>query len=101
MAIFATTGAEGLRHESVETDEETFPEKGEDDEEAGTDANGTDGFGAVGEAAHHHGVDDDHAHPADLREDERKSELKRGSEFAAEDGKEGHGEELLVLSRQH
>ena len=90
MAIFAAAGAEGLGDEGVEADEEAFAKEGEDDEEAGADADGADGFGGVRETADHHGVHDDHAHPADFGEDERKGEAKSGAEFAAEDGEEGH-----------
>ena len=91
VAVFALASAEGLGDEGVEADEEAFAEEGEDEEEAGADADGADGFGAVGETADHHGVDDDHAHPADFGEDERKGEAERGTEFVAEDGEEGHG----------
>ena len=38
--------------------------------------------------ADHDGVDDAHEHPADLREDERESEVEHGTDFAAD----GHGE---------
>ena len=92
VAVFAMAGAEGLRDEGVQADEKAFAEEGEDDEEAGGDADGADGFGGIGKAADHHGVHDDHAHPADFGEDERKSEAEGGAKFAAEDGEEGHGE---------
>ena len=91
VAVLAVTGTESLRNEGVQTDEEAFAKEGEDDEDAGTDADGTDGFGTVGETANHHGIDDYHAHPADFREDERKGEMKGGAEFVAEDAEEGHG----------
>jgi len=48
-------GAEGLGDQGVEADEEAFTEKGEDDEDAGADADGTDGLGAIWKAADHHG----------------------------------------------
>jgi hypothetical protein len=92
VAIFALASTEGLGHEGVQANEETFTEKGEDDEEAGADADGADGFGAVGKTADHHGVNDGHAHPADFGEDERESEAEGGTEFVAENGEEGHGE---------
>jgi len=66
VAVFAMAGTEGLGDEGVEADEKTLTEKGKDDEDAGADADGANGLGAVGEAADHHGVHDDHAHPADL-----------------------------------
>ena len=91
VAIFAAAGAEGLGDERVQADKEAFTEKGEDDEDAGGDADGADGFGAVRKAADHHGVYDDHAHPTDFGEDEREGQVKSGAKFAAEDGEEGHG----------
>lgn len=93
MAVFAAARAEGLRDESIETDEDAFAEKSEDDEEARTNADGTDGFGAVRQATDHHGVNDHHAHPADFGKDEGQGQMESGTEFAAEDGNEsGHGE---------
>jgi len=80
-----------LRDERVQADEEALAEEGEDDEDTGRDADRTDGFCAVGETTDHHGVHDDHAHPADFGEDERKSKAESRAEFGAEDGKEGHG----------
>ena len=77
-------GAKGLGDKGVEADEETFTKEGEDDEENGDEADGADGLGAVGKAADHHGVHDDHAHPADFGEDEREGEAQGGAEFAAE-----------------
>ena len=91
VAIFATTGAKGLRDESVEADEQTFSAEGEDDEEAGADADGGDGFGAAGEATDHDGVNDVHAHPAEFGEDERKGEAQSGAQLGAEFGEAGHG----------
>ena len=91
VAVFAMAGAEGLGDEGVQADEQAFTKEGEDDEEAGADADGADGFGAVGETTDHHGVHDDHAHPADFGEDERKGEEQGGAKFVAEDGEEGHG----------
>ena len=44
---------------------------------------GAHGGGGVGEAADHHGVDDAHAHPADLGEDEGEREAQHGAEFGA------------------
>jgi len=92
MTIFAMAGTEGLRDQGIESNENSFGEKGKDDEETGSDADGADGLGGVGEAPDHHGVDDHHTHPADLGEDEREGEAEGGSKFAAEDGDEGHGQ---------
>lgn len=91
VAVFAMTGAKGLGDQGVQTDEDAFAKESKDNEEAGTDADGTNGFGAVGEAADHHGVDDDHAHPADFGEDKREGEMQGGTEFGTEDWEEGHG----------
>ena len=91
VAVFAAARSEGLGDQGVEADEEAFAEEGEHDEKTGGDADGPDGFGGVGKAADHHGIDEHHAHPADFGEDERKSEAQSGAEFAAEGGEEGHG----------
>ena len=90
VAVFAMTCAERLGDEGVQADKDAFAKESEDDEQAGGDADGTNGFGAVREAADHHSVDDDHAHPADFGEDERESETKGGAELVAEDRHEGH-----------
>jgi hypothetical protein len=90
MAVLAVARAEGLGDQGVEADEKTFAEKGEDDEDAGADADGADGLGAIWEAADHHGVHDHHAHPAKFGEDEREGEAERGREFAAEWRKREH-----------
>ena len=92
VAVFAVAGAESLRDERVESDKDTFPEESEHDEKAGRDANGSDGLGGIREPADHHGVDNDHAHPADFGENERESEAKGRAEFAPKDGEKGHEE---------
>jgi len=92
VAILAATRAKSLRDQGVEADEDALAKEGEDDEEAGADANRADGLGTVGESADHHGVDDHHAHPPDFGEDEGKGEVEGGAKFAAEDREEGgHG----------
>ena len=93
VAVFAASGSEGLRDESVEADQEAFTKKGEDQEEAGADTDGSDGLGAVGEPADHHSVNDDHAHPTDFGEDEWEGEAERGAEFGTKGVKEGHREQ--------
>ena len=60
MAVFAMTCAERLRDQGIEANKNAFTKKGENDEQARRDADGADGFGAVGESADHHGIDDDH-----------------------------------------
>ena len=92
VAVFAAACAKGLGDERVQADEKPFAEEGKDDEDAGADAYCSDSFSTVGEAADHHGVDDDHAHPADFREDKGQGEAKRGTKFGTEDGEEGHGD---------
>lgn len=93
MAVFTTARAERLRDKRVQADQDAFTEKGEDDEEAGSNADSADGFCRVREAANHHGVHDDHAHPADFGQDERESEAQSGAKFAPKDGGEGHEHE--------
>jgi len=98
VAILAATRAEGLGDESVEANHEAFAEEGEYEEETGADADGADGLGAVREAADHHGVNDDHAHPADFGEDERKGEVQGWPEFGAEGAEKGHRKSLQVAA---
>jgi hypothetical protein len=81
--VFGAAGAEGLGDQSVEPDEEPFAEEREDEEEAGADADGSDGLGAVGEAADHHGVDDGHADPTDFGEDKREGQMQSGAKLGA------------------
>ena len=92
-AVFTSSRAEGLGDQRIEPDEETFAEEGEDEKQAGADADGGDGLGAVGEAADHHGVHDGHTDPADFGEDERDDEVKSGAKLGA---KSGPGEHRLV-----
>ena len=91
-AVFGVARAEGLRDESVEADEEAFTKESEDEEEAGADADGGDGLGAVGKAADKHGVFDGHADPADFGEDEGNGEVQSGAKFGAQSGPGEHGE---------
>jgi hypothetical protein len=92
VAIFAMACAEGLGDEGVEANHETFTKESEDDEETGADTDGANGFGAVGKASNHHGVDDDHAHPAEFSEHQRKGEVEGGAEFGAKCGEREHEE---------
>lgn len=82
-AVFGAAGTEGLGDQGVEADEEALAEEGENQEEAGTDADGGDGLGAVGEAADEHGVFDDHADPADFGQDERDGQVEGGAKLGA------------------
>ena len=90
-AVVAAAGAEGLRDQGVEADEQAFAEEGEDKKQAGADADGCDGLGAVWEAANEHGVFDGHADPADFGEDERDGQVKGGAQFGADGGPGEHG----------
>lgn len=76
--------------EGVEADEQALAEKDEYQEEAGTDADGGDRLGAVGQAADKHGVFDGHADPADFGEDKRDGEVKGGAKLGAKSGPGEH-----------
>ena len=84
MAVFALSGAEGLRDQGVETDQQTFAEKRQHNKDVGAEADCAHGDGAVRKLADHHGVHDGHAHPAEFGEDERKREVNRWAQFARE-----------------
>jgi hypothetical protein len=90
-AVFRATGAEGLGDQGVEANEETFAKEGEDEEQAGADADGGYGLSAVGEAANHHGVHDGHADPADFGQNERQGQVESGAKLGAKGGPEEHG----------
>ncbi len=90
VAVVRTAGAEGLGDEGVQADEESFAEKDEDEIEAGGNADGGDGLGAVSKAADHHGVLDGHGDPANLGQDKWESEIQRGSQLGAEGGPGEH-----------
>ena len=79
MAVFALAGAEGLRDEGVETDKQAAAEEAEDVDEDAAEADGGDGYRAVGKTADHHGVDDGHGHPAEFGEDEREGQAQSGA----------------------
>ena len=83
MAIFALACSKGLRHKRVQTDEKSTAEESQHMNENASQADGSDGRGAVGKPANHHGVDDGHAHPAEFGENERNRELQGGAEFGA------------------
>src|ERR1700687_1441451 len=91
VAVFAFTGAEGLGDESVQADQQPAAEKSHDIENAGADADRTDGAGAIGQMADHDGVDDAHGHPADLREDQRQRKVQRRAHFGAKCFQAEHG----------
>src|SRR6202789_4633334 len=50
-------------------------------EQNAAEADGADGFGAMGLAADHHGIDDGHGHPAEFGEDERDGQTQHGARF--------------------
>lgn len=81
MAIFALAGAEGLRDKRVQSEKKAFAKKGQDHEDGGAKTDGAHGYGGVGQASDHHGVDDGHAHPAEFGKDQRESEAERRADF--------------------
>src|SRR5258706_5257529 len=83
MAIFALACAEGLRDQRVQANQETATEEGYYVEDAGADADGADGVGAVWQVADHDGIDDAHGHPANFGEDEREREAQGRAHFGA------------------
>ena len=84
MAVLALTGAKRLRDERVQPNQQSCSKHGEDVDQNSTKAHGSDGHRAVRKAAHHHGVYDGHAHPADFGEDERQGQSQRRSKLGAE-----------------
>jgi len=83
VAVVAPAGAEGLGDERVQADQEALAEENEDEKKAGSDADGGDGLGTVGEAANHHGVHDGHGNPADFGEDEGEGQMESGPQLGA------------------
>ena len=83
VTVFALASAEGLRDKGIEANEKAAAEEGQDIEKVGTDADRTDGAGAVRKVADHDRVHNTHAHPADFGENQRQSEPDRGSKFVA------------------
>ncbi len=69
MAILAFAGAEGLRDEGIESEQNAEAKERDGDEDVRAESDGSDGSGAVGQASDHHGVHDGHAHPTELGED--------------------------------
>ena len=78
---------------------EAAAEQSKHDKDVGAEADGAHGGGAVGQVADHHGVDDAHAHPAELGENERKREANRGAQFGAKSLQADHerGDEVQAV----
>ncbi len=82
MTVLALTGAERLRNQCVQPNQQSTSKHGEDVDENSAKAHGRDGHCAVWKAAHHHGVHDGHAHPADFGENERQASRSVGPSSA-------------------
>ena len=67
--------AERLRHERVESEQQSHPEEADGGEHAAAEARRADGLRA--ERPDHQRVDDAHAHPADFGEDDGDRELEQ------------------------
>ena len=89
-AVVAAAGAERLRDEGVEADKDAFSEECEHQEEAGADADGGDGLGAVGETSDKHSVFNGHADPANFGQDERDGQVQGGAKLGAKGGPGEH-----------
>src|SRR5258708_2288749 len=83
MAIFALACTESLGNKCVQANQKPSAKKRKDVNKDAPKANGGNGHSAVGEATDHHGIDDRHAHPPELGEDQRNGELQSGPEFGA------------------
>src|SRR5260370_10180940 len=83
MAIFALACTESLGNKCVQANQKPSAKKRKDVNKNAPKANGGNGHSAVGEATDHHGIDDRHAHPPELGEDQRKGEPPTGAEFGA------------------
>ena len=83
MAIFAAPRTESLRNKCVQANQKPSTKKRKDVNKNAAQANGGDGHGAVGEPPDHHGIDDGHAHPAELGEDKGNGEPQSGPELGA------------------
>ena len=83
MAIFALPGAEGLRNERVQANQYAAAKERDNIENAGADADGADGVGAVRLMTDHDGVDDAHGHPPDLGENKGQRQAQGGAHFGA------------------
>src|SRR5215469_2042316 len=66
-----------LRDECIQPKKQPAAEDGQAVIEALPESRSTDSHCTVGQSSDHDRVDDTHAHPADLREDERQSKTQR------------------------
>ena len=98
MAIFPPARTEGLRNKCVQANQKASTKKRKHVDKNATQANGGDGHGAVRESPDHHGIDDGHAHPAELGEDKGNSEPQSGPELGAKclECEHGRGQEERV-----
>src|ERR1700682_744620 len=91
MTVLTLASSEGLRDVRIQSHEQAAAEESQHDKNVGAQADRAHGGRAVGEAPYHHRIDDGHAHPAELGEDERNSQTQRGAEFTATGLASAHG----------
>ena len=82
MAILEVAGAERLRDQGVEPEQQPHREDRHADEQRAADADCADRFRA--EPPHHQRVDHPHRHPAELRHHDRRGEPEHRAEFRSE-----------------
>ena len=82
MAIVKVAAAEGLGHQGIEAQQQSYAEQRGGIEDGAADAHGADGSRA--QAPDHDGVHDRHGHPAQLGEHDRDGQQQQGRQFAAE-----------------
>ncbi len=83
IGFFVLLGAEGLRDEGIEAEEDTTDAEAEGVEEDLSEGGGAHGEGGVGEMAEHNGVDQRHGDPAELAGDERQGKVDERGELVA------------------
>src|SRR5437879_13752761 len=84
MAILALPGSEGLRNKSVQSDEKSTAEKGQNVNQNATEADCGNGRRAVGQTPHHHRIHNGHTHPAEFGENEGNGQPQSRQAFGTE-----------------
>ncbi len=84
MAVLQPSGAEGLRHERVETEQQAHGEDADAHEQRRSHAHRPDRLGT--DPADHQGIDQPHRHPSELGEDDREREGEHRPELTAQIG---------------
>ena len=87
VALVEAAGAERMRDQRVETEEQTHGEDAHAHEERTADADRADRFGA--DPADHQRIDQSHRHPAELRHHHRHRQGEHRPEFLTESRKPG------------